>query len=207
MLDFLIKPIIDSMPYFASMGVLVYLIVFIISGLESSPVGAVFPGVIVMLYFGSVISQGYMHFFPCVIASIIGATLGDMISYSLGKYGRRFFKDHHRYLSTKNLKVGHSFFDKYGAKSLVMARFIGPIRPAVPIVAGTTGMDFKTFNLWNIVGATVWSVAYLMLGVLVGRKWHLFGKYFSEVGLILSVIGIVAFLWWLKIERKKVVGI
>ncbi len=207
MLEFIIKPIIDSMPYFASMGVLVYLVVFIISGLESSPVGAVFPGVIVMLYFGSVISQGYMHFFPCVIASIIGATLGDTVSYYLGKYGKRFFKEHHKYLSTKNLKVGHNFFDKYGAKSLVVARFIGPIRPAVPIVAGTTDMDIRIFTLWNVVGATVWSITYLMLGVLVGRKWHMFGEYFSEVGLILSVLGITIFLLWIRMERKKTIGV
>jgi membrane protein DedA with SNARE-associated domain len=207
MLEFLIKPIIDSMPYFASMGILVYLVVFIISGLESSPVGAIFPGVIIMLYFGSVISQGYMHFFPCVIASIIGATIGDIVSYYVGRYGRRFFKDHHKYLSTKNLKVGHAFFDKYGAKSIIIARFIGPIRPVVPIVAGTTHMDFKEFNLWNITGATIWSTVYLMLGVLVGKKWHIFGRYFSEVGLILSVLALVAFIIWLRIERKKVVGV
>lgn len=207
MLEFLIKPIIDSMPYFASMGILVYLVVFIISGLESSPVGAVFPGVIIMLYFGSVISQGYMHFFPCVIAAILGATIGDTVSYYVGRYGRRFFKDHHRYLSTKNLKVGHSFFDKYGAKSIVIARFIGPIRPVVPIVAGTTRMDIRMFTMWNIVGATLWSVAYLMLGVLVGKKWHIFGRYFSEVGLILSILGIIMFLFWLKMERKKTIGV
>ena len=195
------------MPYFASIGILIYFVVFIISGLESSPVGAVFPGVVVMLYFGSVISQGYMHFLPCVIASILGAVIGDTVSYYLGRYGRRFFKDHHRYLSTKNLEVGHSFFDKYGAKSIIIARFIGPIRPAVPIVAGTTHMDFKSFTLWNVIGATLWSVAYLMLGVLVGKKWHIFGRYFSEIGLILSVLGIVIFLVWLRAERKKVVGI
>lgn len=207
MLEFLITPVIDSMPYLASIGVLIYLVVFTISLLESSPVGAVFPGVIVMLYFGSVISQGYMHFFPCVIASIVGAVIGDIISYYLGRYGRRFFKEHHKYLSTKNLEAGRHFFDKYGAKSIVIARFIGPIRPVVPIVAGTTHMDFKLFNLWNVVGATVWSVAYLMLGVLVGKKWHIFGQYFSEVGLILSVVGITAFLFWLKAERKKIVGV
>jgi len=205
--EFVVQPIIDSMPYFASIGILIYFVVFIISGLESSPVGAVFPGVVVMLYFGSVISQGYMHFLPCVIASILGAVIGDTVSYYLGRYGRRFFKDHHRYLSTKNLEVGHSFFDKYGAKSIIIARFIGPIRPAVPIVAGTTHMDFKSFTLWNVIGATLWSVAYLMLGVLVGKKWHIFGRYFSEIGLILSVLGIVIFLVWLRAERKKVVGI
>ena len=207
MLDFVIKPIIDSMPYFASIGILIYLVVFIVSGLESSPIGAIFPGVVVMLSFGSVISQGYMHFLPCVIASILGAVIGDTFSYYIGRYGRRFFKENHRYLSTKNLKVGRDFFDKYGAKSIVIARFIGPIRPAVPIIAGTTHMDFKLFTMWNTVGATVWSVAYLLLGVLVGRKWHIFGKYMSEVGLILSVVGIVGFLFWAKMERKKVIGI
>lgn len=207
MLEFLIKPVIDSMPYLASIGILIYFVVFIISGLESSPVGAVFPGVIVMLYFGSVISLGYMHFIPCVIASIVGAVIGDIVSYYLGRYGRRFFKDHHKYLSTKNLEAGRHFFDKYGAKSIVIARFIGPIRPVVPIVAGMTHMNFKMFNIWNILGATLWSIAYLGLGVFVGKEWHIIGQYFSEVGLVLSFVGIVFFLIWLKMERKKIVGI
>ena len=207
MLDFVISPIIQSMPYFASMGIIVYLVVFIISGLESSPVGAIFPGVVIMLYFGSVISQGYMHFFPCVIASILGAVIGYTVSYYLGRYGRRFFKEHHRYLSTKNLEVGHSVFEKYGAKSIVLARFIGPIRPVVPIVAGTTKMDFTLFSLWNIVGATLWSAAYLLLGVFVGKKWHIFGRYVSVVGLLLSMSGIVIFIYLLRMERKKVIGI
>ncbi|MEI6553874.1 MAG: DedA family protein, partial [bacterium] len=154
-----------------------------------------------------VISQGYMHFLPCVIASILGAIIGDTVSYYLGKYGRRFFKENHKYLSTKNLKVGHDFFDKYGAKSIVIARFIGPIRPVVPIVAGTTHMDFKVFTMWNVVGATVWSVAYLLLGVLVGKKWHIFGRYMSEVGLILSIVGVLGFLFWARMERKKIIGI
>jgi membrane protein DedA with SNARE-associated domain len=207
MLEFLVQPVIDSMPYFASMGIIVYLIVFTISGLESSPVGAVFPGIVVMLYFGSVISQGYMSFWPCVIASIIGASIGDTVSYYLGRYGSRFFKDHHRYLSTKNLQLGRSFFDKYGAKSVVIARFIGPIRPVVPIVAGMTHMNFKMFMVWNVVGATLWSIAYLSLGVLVGKKWHIFGQYFSGIGLILSIIGITVFVLWLRAERKKVFGV
>ena len=207
MLDFVVSPIIQSMPYFASLGIVVYLVVFIISGLESSPVGAIFPGVVIMLYFGSVISQGYMHFFPCVIASIIGAVIGDTVSYYIGRYGRRFFKENHRYLSTKNLEVGHSVFEKYGAKSIVLARFIGPIRPVVPIVAGTTKMDFALFSLWNIVGATLWSAAYLLLGVFVGKRWHIFGRYVSDVGLLLSIVGIAIFIYLLRMERKNVIGI
>ena len=195
------------MPYFASLGIVVYLVVFLISGLESSPVGAVFPGIIIMLYFGSVISQGYMHFLPCLIASIIGATVGDIVSYYLGRYGRRFFKEHHKYLSTKNLEVGRKVFEKYGAKSLVLARFVGPIRPVVPIVAGTTHMDFRDFSIWNVFGATLWSAVYLLLGVFVGKKWHLFGRYFSDVGLVLSVVGIIIFAFLIIMERKKVIGI
>lgn len=207
MLDFIVMPIINLMPYFASMGIFVYLVVFIISGLESSPVGAVFPGIVVMLFFGSVVSQGYMHFIPCVVASIVGAVIGDIVSYYLGRYGRRFFKEHHTYLSTKNLEIGHKVFDKYGAVSIVIARFIGPIRPIIPIVAGATRMDFKIFTFWNFVGATLWSFAYLGLGVFVGKEWHIFGTYFSEAGLVLSVVGIVIFVLLLKKERKKIIGV
>lgn len=207
MLDFIVKPIIELMPLFASMGFVVYFLVFLISGLESSPIGSVFPGVIIMLFFGSVISQGYMYFIPCLIAAIVGAVIGDMISYHLGRYGRRFFKEHHRYLSTKNLEIGHRIFDRYGVISIVIARFVGPIRPIIPIVAGATHMGAKRFMIWNTVGAVLWSVVYLSLGVFVGRKWHLFGEYFSEAGIVLSIIGITIFVILLKIERKKVIGV
>jgi membrane protein DedA with SNARE-associated domain len=207
MFEFIIKIIVDSMPYIASMGIFVYVVVFIIAGLEASPIGAVFPGVIIMLYFGSMVSQHFIRFLPCLIAAILGAVIGDVVSYYIGRYGRRFFKEDHKYLSTKNLALGRSFFDKYGGKSIIFARFIGPIRPAVPIIAGTTHMDIMEFTLWNIIGATIWSATYLMLGVFVGKKWYVFGKYFSQIGLILSILGLVIFLIWLRMERKKVVGV
>lgn len=207
MFEFLLEPIIYSMTYFAAMGALVYLVVFIVSMLESSPIGALFPGILVMFYFGSVISQGYMSLIPCIIVSVLGAVIGDIVSYYLGRYGSKFFKEEHRYLSTKNLEIGKAVFDKYGAKSIVLARFIGPIRPVVPIVAGMTRMKFKVFMIWNFLGALLWSVLYLSLGVIVGKNWQIVAGYLSEAGLILAIIIVIFAVYLLRKERKKRFGI
>ncbi len=207
MLEFLIEPIMYSMTYFAAMGALIYVVVFIVSMLESSPIGALFPGIVVMFYFGSVISQGHMSLVPCIIASVVGAVIGDMVSYYLGRYGSRFFKKEHKYLSTQNLDIGKSVFEKYGAKSIVLARFIGPIRPVVPIVAGMTQMKFKIFMLWNFLGALLWSVLYLSLGVVVGNHWRTVAGYFSEVGLFLAIVIVIFAIYIVRKERKKRFGV
>lgn len=99
----------------------------------------------------------------------IAAISGNLVGYWLGrKYGRRLFKDDARYLSTENMHKSEDFFRRYGGVALVLARFVPFVRTFVPIIAGIGKQHFRTFLIWNMIGAALWIGAFMLAGVLLG---------------------------------------
>ncbi len=99
----------------------------------------------------------------------IAAISGNLVGYWLGrKYGRRLFKDDARYLSTENMHKSEDFFRRYGGIALVLARFVPFVRTFVPIIAGIGKQHFRTFLIWNMIGAALWIGAFMLAGVLLG---------------------------------------
>lgn len=99
----------------------------------------------------------------------VAAISGNLVGYWLGrKYGRRLFKDDARYLSTENMHKSEDFFHRYGGVALVLARFVPFVRTFVPIIAGIGKQHFRTFLIWNMIGAALWIGAFMVAGVLLG---------------------------------------
>lgn len=99
----------------------------------------------------------------------VAAISGNLVGYWLGrKYGRRLFKDDARYLSTENMHKSEDFFRRYGGVALVLARFVPFVRTFVPIIAGIGKQHFRTFLIWNMIGAALWIGAFMVAGVLLG---------------------------------------
>ena len=99
----------------------------------------------------------------------VAAISGSLVGYWLGrKYGRRLFKDDARYLSTENMHKSEDFFRRYGGVALVLARFVPFVRTFVPIIAGIGKQHFRTFLIWNMIGAALWIGAFMVAGVLLG---------------------------------------
>lgn len=99
----------------------------------------------------------------------VAAISGNLVGYWLGrKYGRRLFKDDVRYLSTENMHKSEDFFRRYGGVALVLARFVPFVRTFVPIIAGIGKQHFRTFLIWNMIGAALWIGAFMVAGVLLG---------------------------------------
>lgn len=99
----------------------------------------------------------------------VAAISGNLVGYWLGrKYGRRLFKDDARYLSTENMHKSEDFFRRYGGVALVLARFVPFVRTFVPIIAGIGKQHFRTFLIWNMIGAALWIGAFMVVGVLLG---------------------------------------
>lgn len=99
----------------------------------------------------------------------IAAISGNLVGYWLGrKYGRRLFKDDARYLSIENMHKSEDFFRRYGGVALVLARFVPFVRTFVPIIAGIGKQHFRTFLIWNMIGAALWIGAFMVAGVLLG---------------------------------------
>lgn len=146
------------------------LVTFIISAGESvAIIGTIVPGSIMMTALGTLAGAGVIPLWPTIFWAIMGAIVGDGISYWIGHY----FKDR---LPTvwpfRNypglLKTGEVFIHKYGGMSVFIGRFVGPVRALVPLVAGMLGMKPLTFTIANVTSAIGWAPAYMLPGILLG---------------------------------------
>lgn len=98
------------------------------------------------------------------------AFLGDQVGYWLGnRFGRQFFSPDARILKTKYLEQAEAFFDKYGGRAIVLARFVPVVRTYVPLVAGMARHSYRHFVGWNILGGALWVGILVTAGVLLGH--------------------------------------
>jgi membrane protein DedA with SNARE-associated domain/membrane-associated phospholipid phosphatase len=169
--------------------------VFLISISESlAVVGLFVPGVLMMGTMGALIAAGAIGFWPVVIAAVLGAIVGDGLSFWLGHYfkdGIRRIWPFNRYPETLNFGV--RFFEKYGSLSIVFGRFVGPVRPVIPVVAGMMGMTPTRFTLANVISALLWAPAYILPGILVGASMQLAAE--SAVRLAIVLLGLLGAVW------------
>ena len=132
-------------------------------------VGIIIPGV--ALLFATAIAAGSasINVWGVLIAGFLGATLGDGLSFLLGRYSHEKiiqlppFNKHPEWITR-----GERFFEKYGIASIIIGRFIGPIRPVMPLVAGMLEMPAIRFYSINILSALAWSPFYLLPGYFIG---------------------------------------
>lgn len=147
--------------------------VFFISMCESlAVVGLFIPGLIMMGIIGGLVSAGILNIVPTLIYAILGAIAGDGISYYIG----RRFKHHLPYYWPFSrfpqwLARGKKFFIDHGSKSIVIGRFVGPVRPFIPVVAGMMSMRPRTFLFANILSAIIWAPIYMLPGFGITTLW------------------------------------
>lgn len=142
------------------------LFVFVISACESlAVVGLFIPGLVMMGIIGALVSAGILDIVPTLLYAILGAIVGDGISYYIG----RRFKHHLPYYWPFSrfpqwLDRGKKFFIDHGSKSIVIGRFVGPVRPFIPVVAGMMSMRPRHFLFANIISAIIWAPIYMLPG-------------------------------------------
>jgi len=141
-------------------------IIFLISFGESFPfVSFLFPGTAMMVAAGTLIPSGIIPLWPVLIGSVAGATLGDFITYGIGYRFGPVLETHWPFVSRPHLLAkGHALFEKHGALSVFVGRFLGPVRAVVPLVAGSLQMPVERFLIANIVSAIIWAPALLFVG-------------------------------------------
>lgn len=137
---------------------------------------------------------------------VIAAILGDASNYSIGKYlGFKVFENKNsKIFKPQYLETTNRFFEKYGAKTIVLARFVPMVRTFAPFFAGAGSMSYKKFLFYNVFGALLWATLFVSTGYYFGTL-EVVKKNFSLVILgiiILSLIpGIVEYIKALK-ERS-----
>lgn len=146
-----------------------FLIVFCETGLVVTPF---LPGDSLLFALGAVAADaGSPINLPLVITLlIVAAVLGDAVNYWIGyRLGPAVFKrEDSRLLNRKHLLRAHAFYEKYGGKTIILARFVPIVRTFAPFVAGVGRMGYARFFFYNVIGAVAWVVICVMAGVLFG---------------------------------------
>ncbi|MEV0487934.1 VTT domain-containing protein [Streptomyces sp. NPDC050508] len=146
------------------------LVVFAESGLL---IGFFLPGDSLLFTCGLLITAGTLDFplWAAVALICVAAILGDQAGYVFGKkVGPSLFnRPDSRLFKQENVVKAHEFFEKYGPKSLVLARFVPIVRTFTPIVAGVSGMKYRSFLTFNIIGGVLWGAGVTLLGSWLGN--------------------------------------
>ncbi|GGS66418.1 VTT domain-containing protein [Streptomyces griseoviridis] len=145
------------------------LIVFAESGLL---IGFFLPGDSLLFTAGLLITSKQLDFplWGAIALICLAAILGDQAGYMFGKkVGPSLFKrPDSRLFKQENVTKAHEFFEKYGPKSLVLARFVPVVRTFTPIIAGVSGMRYRSFLTFNVIGGVLWGAGVTLLGSWLG---------------------------------------
>lgn len=108
---------------------------------------------------------------PAAATLVVAAVLGNTLNYWLGRWtGERMWsRPDGRLIKRRHLEQAHAFYERWGALSLVLTRFVPIARTFTPFVAGAARMSFAAYTLWNVIGALVWVTSLLAAGYWLGR--------------------------------------
>ena len=168
-----------------------YLGIFITLFLESGVFfGFLLPGDSLLFAAGLLASQGHLNIVGLIFISVIAAILGNNVGYYTGKKaGPALFNRKKSFLfSPKRVAEAHTFFEKEGPQSLILARFIPAVRTFVPIAAGIAKMNYRKFLVFNGLGGLLWGVGVPILGYTLGKKVPSIDKYLLPIIFVIIIL-------------------
>lgn len=162
-------------------------IIFAESGLF---IGFFLPGDSLLFTAGFLASQGFLNIWILMALTFFGAVLGDNFGYAFGKkVGPALFnKSDSRFFHKDHLERARLFYEQYGAKTLVLARFLPIVRTFAPILAGVGKMHYPTFFFYNILGGALWAIGLSWLGYFLGNTIPNIDKYLIPIILIIVIL-------------------
>lgn len=157
-------------------GAWVYGILFIIIFAETGLVVTPFlPGDSLLFAVGAIAAnpESGLNVYVAGAVILVAAIIGDTVNYSVGKFaGAALSKKYPRLIKPEYLAKTHEFFERYGGKTIILARFVPIVRTFAPFVAGSGAMDYRRFMMFNVVGAVAWVVTLVPAGWIFGsRPW------------------------------------
>lgn len=163
------------------------IIIFLECGLF---IGILFPGDSLLFLTGMLVASGAIDEPLWLVITLLftAAILGNIVGYHIGSYfGPKLFSNpNSRFLKPEYVEKTHVFFEKYGAKAIILARFVPIVRTLITATAGVAGMDRKQFYLYSLIGAVIWAIGVVLLGYWLGQVAIV--KNNIEIALLLLVV-------------------
>lgn len=195
---------IDPLSLIKSLGYLgVWGIVFAESGILMF---FFLPGDSLLFTAGFLASQDFMNIWLLMGGCLLAAITGNMLGYEIGRrLGLRLFKNGDtRFLKVKHLEMTQSFYEKHGAMTIIMARFLPIIRTFAPFLAGVVAMPYRKFLLYTIIGAFAWVCGLCTLGFALGNiiPADQVDKYLLPIILGIIILSVMPSLFHIRKEYK-----
>ncbi len=195
-----------------ALGPWTYLLVGFFAFAETGAfIGLVAPGETVMLLGGAVAGQGTINLYVLIALAWTCACAGDVTSFFLGRrLGREFLMDHGpRFgLSHDRLHQIEDFFNRHGGKTILLGRFVGFVRAFAPFIAGSSGMRFRQFFPYSVLGCGVWVSATVVIGYVFSKSIDTAIDYAGKGAVILGaliviVVGVVWATRYLRVAENR----
>jgi len=180
----------------------VFAIIFAESGLF---IGFFLPGDSLLFTAGLLASKGYLNLALLVGGSVVSAILGDSVGYAFGRrVGPKIFSREDSILfHKKHIKRTKKFYEKHGAKTIILARFMPIVRTFAPILAGVGEMRYRTFITYNVMGGALWAAGVPMLGYTLGQTIPGIDRYLIPIVLVIIFLSVLPPILEIIRERSK----
>jgi membrane-associated protein len=187
-IEFLLHAENHLVAFIQNYGTLVYALLFLIVFCETGLVVTPFlPGDSLLFAVGALAAQGLMAWEIVIPVLLLAAILGDTVNYSIGKWiGPRVFHfQSSRFFKKEYLMKAHAFYEKYGGRAIILARFVPIVRTFAPFVAGVGTMNYAKFIVYNVTGAILW------VGLFVGAGYFFGNLPFVRQNIKIVILGII----------------
>lgn len=149
--------------------VVLFVVIFAETGLVVTPF---LPGDSLLFAVGSLCALGMLSLEVVVILLVVAAIIGDAVNYAIGRRFGRMIIEHpqwQRWIRREHVDRTHTFYERHGGKTIVLARFVPIVRTFAPFIAGLGAMTYRRFVLFNVIGAVIWVLTFSILGYLFGN--------------------------------------
>lgn len=168
-------------------------------------VGFFLPGDSLLVTAGLFAARGNLDIVWLNVSLMIAAIVGDAVGFWTGaKAGKMLYqREDSRFFKKKHLLRAKKFYERHGAKTIVLARFVPIIRTFAPIVAGAAEMKYRTFVTYNVLGGVGWVGSMTMTGYLLGLKWPWIVKEIHWLALAIIIVSFIPVAIEVQRARKE----
>lgn len=213
LIDFILHAENHLVWFIQNYGVWIYVLLFLIIFCETGLVVTPFlPGDSLLFAVGALAARPDMGLRVEIITPLllVAGILGDSVNYSIGKWiGPRVFQfESNRFFNRNHLMKAHAFYEKYGGRAIILARFVPIVRTFAPFVAGVGTMNYPKFIVYNVVGAVLWVGLFIGAGYLFGNMPFV-QKNMKVVILGIIIVSVLPIVWEVvkaQMEKRKSVS-